>query len=209
MPRGPFPVTEDDVLFHIRHVLSKMKKDARWKRAPELAGIIHEEATNYGIDPLVLAVIVQAESTYREGDLRGKLGEVGLTQVWGAARKCDRSANLKTSRGQVRAGACWYAFALERCKTELGALHGYQSGQCHSRAYGPLYRSRLIKKARARIWYRQKETEDLLNPPAYLNTAREHPAPDFKSEHASKQYIPYEPNKKVILLNVEKPDYPL
>ena len=179
MPAGPIPVTEYDIVRHIRRVLSRMAKDDRWERAPQLAQIIVDESKRYKIDPLTLTVIIQAESTFREGLLRGKKEELGLTQLVGASRQCDRTANLETSRGQVRGGACWFAFALRKCGTELGALHAYQSGRCESRAYGPLYRLRLIKKARARIWHRRKEIEDLINPKGTV-------APNGKSKYAER-----------------------
>jgi len=169
-PAGHVKVNEDDVLYHIRKVLKREKRDERWNRAPELARMILEEANRYEIDPLVLTVIVQTESSFREGQIRGKVGEVGLTQIWGAAKKCDRTADLRTSRGQIRAGACWYAYALEKCKTERAALHAYQSGQCASNAYGPIPRSRILQRARSCIRSRQREIEELLNPEELLET---------------------------------------
>ena len=164
MPAGAVSVNEHDLVLHIRRVLSREKRDVRWKRAPQLAQIIMDEANRYEIDPLVLTVIVQTESTFQEGMLRGKDGEIGLTQLLGAAKHCDKTADLRTSRGQIRGGACWYAYSLRLCKTENRALHGYQSGYCDSKSYGPLHRSRIIRRARIRIWHRNKEVEDLLNP---------------------------------------------
>ena len=119
-----------------------------YKRSADLAKLIVEQANRFDIDPKLLTVVVRCESSFREGMLEGKAGEVGLTQVLGTARKKAKKlgCDLNTSEGQLCAGASWLAAGLERCKTIEGALHYYQAGKCRSRAYGPKHRMRLLKK---------------------------------------------------------------
>jgi len=122
------------------------------KRAPELSKLIVEQANRFGVDPKLLTVVVRCESSFREGMLKGKInnvGELGLAQVHGTAKNKAKKqgCDINTSEGQLCAGAYWLSVGLERCKTTEGALHFYQAGKCHSKAYGPVYRMRLLKKA--------------------------------------------------------------
>jgi len=153
-PPPSYQDNEDEVW--VQHYIERFSERFRqsragskvYKRAPELAKLIVEQANRFDIDPKILTVVVRCESSFREGMLEGKAGEVGLTQVLGTARKKAKKlgCDLNTSKGQLCAGASWISAGLERCKTVEGALHYYQAGKCRSSAYGPKYRMRLLKK---------------------------------------------------------------
>jgi soluble lytic murein transglycosylase-like protein len=96
------------------------------KRAALLVNAVIEASDEYGLDPLLVAVIISRESSWDEKAI-GSRGEVGLMQVHGVAAQ---GQDLKTARGQIKAGARWLRLSLDKCKTLEGALSAYGTGEC-------------------------------------------------------------------------------
>lgn len=124
---------------YILSFLRVMKHDIRWSRAPAVARIIVARAQAHSVDPLLVAVVVQHESSFWESKpgrardpLLGKKGEKGLMQVWGAAAVgCD----LSTSEGQVDCGARWLSSRLDKAGGDtLQGLMLYQGASCSDAA---------------------------------------------------------------------------
>lgn len=124
---------------YILAFLGKMR-DIRWKRTPALAALIVEAADRHGLDPLLLAIVAKAESSFWEvrkgarlrdaatAPLVGARGERGLLQVWGmAAVGCD----LTSSAGQLDCGAAWLRSRIDSCGGDvLCGLERYQGKKC-------------------------------------------------------------------------------
>ena len=149
-PRGESSATSDVRAFqrnvveaHIKRFLLgwyKQGQGRRWDEAPTMAAWIVNAAHEAQIDPYVLAVLIQFESSYRVRPGTGlkcalpeSVGERGLGQLHGlAARHAKRQGcNLGTPQGQLCGAAHWWRVALERCGgDELKALRAYQTGDC-------------------------------------------------------------------------------
>ena len=142
----------------------------------ELVGVsaraIGEAAELYGLDWELLAACAYAESSYDPGAV-GKVGEVGLLQVHGPARRtCVKSGlDLTEPRGQVLCGARWLSLLAGKCGAVVadpelcssrtardgararacsGGLAAYLSGSCEaSPGVGRkvAYRLRLVEAA--------------------------------------------------------------
>jgi len=105
----------------------------------------------------LLTTIVYDESTF-DVTAKGKLGEIGLTQVHGeAAKNCD----LKDAKGQLDCGARWLALKFQECGTWKGALTAYASGKgCISKSD----RTKTLVDYRLRQWAKlEKEIQSHLN----------------------------------------------
>lgn len=127
-------------------------KQKRARRAPEMARMIVETSHKREIDPYVLAVVVAHESSFNEKVPNGTVGEQGLTQVHGLARRLAlaQGYDLETSEGQLAAGADHLKFCEKRCGTSLvRVLAGYQAGACGSKVFGARLRTKRVRKARA------------------------------------------------------------
>jgi len=127
----------------------------RARRAPKLAAMIDRIADERGVDPLVVAVVVDHESSFYEKIRDGKDGEQGLMQVHGQVLKkaLSKGYDMKTSEGQLSAGTD----ELKRCQEEecdgslVGTLSCYQAGNCKTSAFGPKVRTRKVKRERSKI----------------------------------------------------------
>ena len=143
------PATIDELTEYIHWKLSDARKDVRWHRAPDLAQIIHKKATDAGVPPLLVAVVIYHESSFREGQVRGKDGELGLGQFHGTAAK---GVDLKTSEGQIEGVAGLLAKGSRECPTDLlSTLSYYQAGKCRTGSSGPRIRRRELGRAVRRI----------------------------------------------------------
>lgn len=82
----------------------------------------------YGLDPVLLAVIGFHESSLRK-EAEGKAGEVGIMQVHGKARKACENASISPF------GVGCGAFLLNKYRNECGSirrgLNRYMSGSCN------------------------------------------------------------------------------
>lgn len=95
----------------------------------QIVSSICAESEEHDIPAALLAAIAYHESSFNSNAI-GKLGEIGLYQVHGAASAgCD----LDTVAGQTACGASWLARWRDICPGEHGwysALVGYASGAC-------------------------------------------------------------------------------
>lgn len=158
---GPAPSTASTYGDHAvdvveRYILAFLGplRDVRWRRVPFLARTIVDAASRYGLDPLLVAVVVRYESSYweaRKGATRGRgrhkrpadptadpllgaKGEKGLMQVWGsAASGCD----LSTAEGQLDCGCRWLASRIASCDGDIACgLSRYQGKTCEEPTRG-------------------------------------------------------------------------
>lgn len=127
----------------------------RWKRAEPLGELIDTVADERHLDPLILAVVTQHESSfYEKPKLLGEKGEQGLTQVHGKALALalKRGYDMETSEGQLKAGADHLVRSADLCNgTLVQTLSKYQSGGCKTKAGGPKARARKIRKLRDQV----------------------------------------------------------
>ena len=146
--------------------------DVRHELVEVSAKAIGEAAELYGLDWELLAACAYAESSYDPRAV-GKVGEVGLLQVHGPARRsCVKSGlDLTEPRGQVLCGARWLSLLAGKCGAVVadpelcssrtardgararacsGGLAAYLSGSCEaSPGVGRkvAYRLRLVEAA--------------------------------------------------------------
>jgi hypothetical protein len=132
---------------------SVLLNQKRGRRAPEVSRMIVEASLERELDPYVLAVVVAHESSFNEKVPDGKIGEQGLTQVHGLAKRraLKQGYDLTTSKGQLAAGALHLQFCQEKCGgTLVRVLAGYQAGRCGSKVSGARLRTRRVRAERAR-----------------------------------------------------------
>ena len=123
--------------------LRLMPRTERWRRAPALAHLIVTEAQARDLDPYLATILVECESSYREGGPRGAAGEQGLLQIMGVAvtQALRAGHDLTTSEGQIRGGLDRLARAREACGDDpLRQLTHYQMGRCRADYPGPARR---------------------------------------------------------------------
>ena len=122
-----------------RHMASK-KRFAKEHIAP----VVVRESVARGVDPLLTAVIISLESSWRLGRSGGK-GELGLMQVM------NPRYEPKTFEDEIILGTEILAKAVKTCATTLGALTWYASGSCKPRTDVTRkkmnYRYRLYRQA--------------------------------------------------------------
>lgn len=104
----------------------------RLRKQSELTAFVADVRTierETEIDAYTIAGIAYLESSLRL-DVTGSRGEIGLMQVFGAARVgCD----LTTQIGQLRCGATWLRKCLDLCGDDRGMLTMYATGECWTR----------------------------------------------------------------------------
>lgn len=98
-----------------------------------------------GIDPLLVAVIIFCESTWKPKSL-GKAGEVGLMQVHGEAA---RGFDVATIDGNLAAGCRWLASRIEKYGSVERGVVAYIGFSDRARKMGA-YRLRLYRAELAR-----------------------------------------------------------
>jgi len=102
------------------------------------AGVKHD------VPILLITAIIYKESSFKT-DAKGSLGEVGLMQVHGVARRgCDTNSQY----GQIDCGASWLAVGKAKCGTVRGAITAYATGRCKP---GSVRVVRIVN-ARVRLW---------------------------------------------------------
>ena len=136
-PASPAPALEryiDDVFAHMapRHK----------KRALKTVPYIRKYAALYDVPELLIAVTIRRESAFRS-DAKGALGERGVMQLHGVAR---RGCDLKTLDGQIKCGARWLRVSHDTCGDWLKGINYYMTGRCE-----PVHR---WAKRRYRDWQR-------------------------------------------------------
>jgi len=131
-------------------------RDRRWVKIPLYARLIVEHARQFGVDPLLVAVICKRESSFKVR-AKGARKERGLMQVMpgGVASKDDkgRPYDLSTINGQLSAGANHLQRCLRLCRGNVRqALRAYQhSGGCHAQGTGADRRYREYKRKVAKF----------------------------------------------------------
>jgi len=92
--------------------------------AKKLVPAVIEAALQEGLDPLLVAVVVSCESSWKT-DATGGIGEVGLMQVHGEA---TRGFDVKTISGNLAAGTRWLATRIEKHGSVERGLKAYIGG---------------------------------------------------------------------------------
>lgn len=92
--------------------------------AKKLIPAVIEAALNENLDPLLVAVVVSCESSWKT-DAAGGIGEVGLMQVHGEAA---RGFDVKTVSGNLAAGTRWLATLIQRYGSVERGLRAYIGG---------------------------------------------------------------------------------
>lgn len=122
------------------------KGDPRWSETVRYEAALRNAAVDNGIDPALFIAMAYKESSF-DTAARGQLGELGLVQVHGKAR---RGCELETAEGQASCGAQWLARVIQECGGAIaldpakcrdtgaraacsGGLAGYASGSCTAR----------------------------------------------------------------------------
>ena len=139
--RTPTQIVEAHVRWFFRNV-----NPQRMQKPLELVPIVVEVSQEHHVDPLLVATMIDVESSWRP-TANGAVGEQGLLQVHGMARK---GFDMETPRGQLQAGVTYLVASHKKCKTIVGALRRYQTGQCKSTKGSALYRARRWQQARKR-----------------------------------------------------------
>lgn len=117
------------------------------RRALAQVSSVAQWSARYEIDPLLVAVLVSLESSWRV-DARGKVGEIGLLQIHPRNRRALEGADMSTGNGQIEAGVKWLRFCVEQCGGDLRrGLNAYATGHCSPEWRGLAYRWRLYQKA--------------------------------------------------------------
>jgi hypothetical protein len=130
------------------------------KAKQEYIPIILELCDEQKWDPLFIAVNITRESSWI-AQSKGKIGEVGLMQVHGAAvrvaRKLYPTLDLSTARGQITTGVTWFSHCRKMCGDDFKRiLAGYMTGSCENTgAFGVGLRMRKYKEAVKK--YRRRE----------------------------------------------------
>jgi hypothetical protein len=105
----------------------------RRAQALKLTPVIVAESRAVRIDPLLVAVIISLESSFRH-DVKGDIGEVGMMQVVPGG-VCARGHDLTTPAGQIKAGVHCLKLSRDVCGNDLTRiLTMYASGRCVSKS---------------------------------------------------------------------------
>lgn len=136
----------------ISHLIRK-RPNHRLHNPDAMAKFIMDlDSTSEGMPKALILAIAYRESSLDTHRV-GKMGEVGLMQVHGAAAKgCD----LETQCGQLDCGIKWLASRKEKCGTWKRAITAYMVGTCKTASV------EVNKKvdSRIRFWKRiRKEME--------------------------------------------------
>lgn len=98
--------------------------------------------TSYGVDPALIAAVIQVESSFRPG-VFSKKGAVGLMQLmpetaaWLAERKGDAlsSGDLLKPEINIELGTYYLKYLIELFPTEHAALAAYNGGPTNCRRW--------------------------------------------------------------------------
>ena len=119
----------------------------RRARALELVPVVVAESRAKDFDPMLIAVMISLESSWKV-NVTGGIGEVGLLQVVPGG-VCAKGQDLTTGEGQIRAGINCLKLSRDACGDDLEQiLTMYASGRCVSKSKRT---KRMIEK-RIRIY---------------------------------------------------------
>lgn len=117
-----------------------------YRRALEQVPSVVSWSVVYDIDPLLVAVLVSLESSWRV-DARGKVGEIGLMQIHPKNRRALEGADMRDGDGQIEAGVKWLRACIDQCGDVRRGLNAYATGHCDPEWRGLAYRWRLYQRA--------------------------------------------------------------
>ena len=103
-------------------------------------------STLYDVDPLLVAVCVSMESSWRVNAI-GTIGEIGLMQIHPGNKKALKDIDMSTGDGQIQAGVRWLAECIDHCGDTRRGLNAYATGSCTQEWRGLGYRWRLYQQA--------------------------------------------------------------
>jgi len=148
LPLRATPAPEEMVSLVEQHIEWFFAKAPAGKSAAlELAPMVTEIALEHSVDPLLVAVLVGCESSWRT-KVAGSVGERGLLQVHGDAAI---GYDLTKPREQLNAGVTRLLAARAACGEELvNVLAHYQAGSCKPIA-AARYRANLYAEAWERL----------------------------------------------------------
>ncbi|HEX6989306.1 MAG TPA: lytic transglycosylase domain-containing protein [Bacillota bacterium] len=136
------------------HLLEYLQDRTGWSepRTRDLAALLIQEGARSGVDPWLLAAVIEVESRYRP-DAVGSAGEIGLMQILPATgRRIAQSlgirgfteARLFDPHVNVRVGAAHLGNLLARHQgDEVAALTAYNAGRSTS-IHGMRYAYRVL-----------------------------------------------------------------
>lgn len=109
----------------------------------ELATMFVAAGEKYNLEPDLLTVWSFGESSFRP-DAKGAIGEVGLFQVHGVAKKTclTNGFDLATMKGQIYCGALLIDMSRRYCGDLTRGLYRYASGKCN----GTPKAKRIVKR---------------------------------------------------------------
>jgi len=117
--------------------------EKRKQKAYTYIPIIEKYSDKYNIDPLLIAIIISCESSWKLKVI-GKIGEQGLMQVHGIAMK---GFNIYNPDGQIHSGVKFLSQSFDRCKSITGAISYYMTGKTCKPIKPAKYRYGLYKEA--------------------------------------------------------------
>jgi hypothetical protein len=116
----------------------------RHRITPHVIALVVDKAMKHGVDPLLVAVTISIESSWKPS-ARGRLGEVGLMQVYSKAAK--KGYNLRFPSHQIDAGAKWLGQSIWICGNVAQGVNRYATGKCKPRWKMLRYRLRKYRAA--------------------------------------------------------------
>lgn len=133
---------EEPHVAYLKHFLRNYP--GRLRTALEVLPLVEMYSGVYGFDPLVPAVIISCESSWKT-DVTGSVGERGLMQVHG---KCAKGHDLTTPTGQLEAGMTCLSMSRSLCDGSLTqTITKYMSNSCRARTK----RTKRVVARRVRI----------------------------------------------------------
>jgi hypothetical protein len=127
---------------------------SRKQKALELVPVIESEAEKAGFDPLLIAVMISLESSFKTSAVGG-IGEVGVMQVVPGG-VCAKGFDLSKPDEQIKAGVNCLRMGRDVCGNDLTRiLTVYASGRCVSKSR----RTQAMIKHRIAVYNKAKGTE--------------------------------------------------
>lgn len=102
--------------------------------------LIYEFSARYDMDPMLIAAVIKAESSYRPEAVssRGALGLMQLmpeTAAWLVEQKGGQTPDLLDPKVNIELGTYYLKYLLERFPTEYAALAAYNAGPTNARRW--------------------------------------------------------------------------
>lgn len=136
---------------HIDHFRRNLTLDVHLTKTEaikqEYVSDVLDAAKEEGIDPLLLAVTISAESSWIE-NVRGDKGEIGLCQIMPKS-PFAKGKDLATRQGLLRACSSVLKHCSDKCGTVIGTFTCYQTtGRCAPPTYGAKMRTKWFEASK-------------------------------------------------------------